>query len=459
MKWRALGFAALSTLILAGCPAENNRTVSGPQVLGSVVVPNVNSGTVFSFDLAAVDPATGLYYVTDRDNASIDVVNSANNTLVAQFTGGFAGCRTTAGLPVAGCLAPATATATSGPNGLDLVTGAGGQAQIYAGDANGVVVLNRATGALIKRVVINGLSCATPCVTPTLRSGASLSLLRADEGCFDATDGIYAIASPNENPPFVTFIDTANQNVIATAFFQSAGIEACVYDPVTARFYFNNDGSAANPRGEISGISATFINGLKGTESATWPGNLLAFPGGPPAGGGVNANPAGTTALTAAATVSQPLGNCDPTGLTLGPGTDIASMCRQGVRGELLTFQIYNRTTLGPANPALAVLNIGGGDQIVYEPSTDQYYLGDSRWTATGTSCGAGVAGCPLTPVLGVVNATSRTIAALAPSGNNSHSVSFINGKVYSPYTAPTATGGGTGFASPEGGIAYFTPR
>ena len=122
----------------------------------------------------------------------------------------------------------------------------------------------------------------------------------------------------------------------------SAGLEACAYDHGTASFLVNNDGSTANPHGETDVIPATFV--LTGT-----PANpvTLTLPV-PAAGNGFKI---------------YPLGNCDPTGIDLGPGTDFGVMCRQGTTGALLTFQILDRTN----GTVRAVLNAGGGDQIVYE--------------------------------------------------------------------------------------------
>jgi hypothetical protein len=293
-------------------------------------------------------------------------------------------------------------------------------------------------------------------------TGAAVSLHRADEGCFDPVDNIEAISSPGESPPFMTFVDTLNQNVIATVYFQSIGLEACVFDATTGRFYVNNDGSAANPRGEVDGIPAASIVAARAAETATWPGgNQYFFPGGPVPG--VNPNPAAAVALPtpgASTTVVQPLNACDPTGITLGAGTDIAVMCRQGNVGEFLTFQIYNKTTLGPANAPLANLNAGGGDQIAFDAVTNRYYLADSRWTASGLSCGAGSAACPLTPVLAIVDAASRTVVARLPSGNNSHSVGVVNGFAYLPFTTSTPAGGGAGFdPTNNGGIAVYRTR
>ncbi|HEX4628680.1 MAG TPA: hypothetical protein VH137_07815, partial [Gemmatimonadales bacterium] len=130
----------------------------------------------------------------------------------------------------------------------------------------------------------------------------------------------------------------------------------------------------------------------------------------------------------------------------------IGAMCRQGGIGETLTFQILNRTT----GAVVTSINAGGGDQIKYDAGSGQWFLGTSRWTPAGTSCGGGSAACPLTPMVTIVNGTSRTVTGRVPSGNNSHSIITGGGYVFSPFTnGPSATAGGVGF--PNGGIAVFT--
>jgi hypothetical protein len=99
----------------------------------------------------------------------------------------------------------------------------------------------------------------------------------------------------------------------------------------------------------------------------------------------------------------------------------------------------------------------GGGDQITYDSSTNKWYLADSRWTATGNSCGGGSAACPLTPVLGVVDGSTGSVLAMLPNGNNAHSVAVRPGhpaRIFTPFTAPSAAGGGAGF--PNGGLNVY---
>lgn len=407
----ALGIAAV--LLLTGCGSSTQQ--SGPANEGQLAVPGISSAVVYSFDLGQVDPATGRYYVTDRTNKSIDVFDTNPVVqFVTQFKQGFAGCNS--GSPTAPTPLPTCAGANndmSGPDGLDIV----GQ-NLYVGDVNALWILDKSSGAVVKKITIP----------------SSPTFLRADEGCFDADDNLYAISTPGADHPFMTFVDTNTQAIVATVVMDdasganSAGLEACAYDHTTRKFFVNNDGSTANPRGETDGIPASAIVAVK--------------PG-----------PAMLTFASIAGTSVYPLGACDPTGLALGPGTDLGVMCRQGNVGDTLTFEILDRTS----GAVVANLNIGGGDQIAYDSVSNRWFLADSRWTANGKSCGGGSATCPLTPILAIVDASQHTVLSKLPNGNNSHSVAVSGARhlVITPFTNPTASGGGAAF--PDGGISVFT--
>jgi hypothetical protein len=414
MRKKSVVLGVAAALSIGGCGGGSGGS-SGP-LENTLSVPGIDSTVVYSFDLGTVDAATGRYYVTDRTNKSIDFIDTHTLQTVGQFKLAFAGCNT--GSPTAPTPLPTCAGANndmSGPDGIDIVG-----PNLYVGDVNALWILDKATGALVKKITIP----------------SSPTFLRADEGCFDADDNLYGISTPGASHPFMTFVDTVTQNIVATVVMDdstggaSAGLEACTYDHATGKFFVNNDGSTANPRGEMDGIPASAI--------------VAAKPG-----------PVTLSFASIAATSVYPLGACDPTGIALGPGNDIGSMCRQGGVGEKLTFQILDKRS----GSVLANLNIGGGDQITFDAVSNRWFLADSRWTPAGTSCGGGSAACPLTPVVGIVDGTSRAIIGTMGNGNNSHSiaVSGANHLVITPFTAPSASGGGAPF--PNGGISVFSTQ
>jgi len=395
---------------------DNNNLQSSTHVIAKIAIPNIGSSSNFSFDLGVVDTARGLYYFTDRNNKSVDVIDVKSNSLVRQV-GGFAGCDT----------GPTCAGANndkSGPDGIDIITGT---PYIFVGDVNAVRVIDANSWTVVKTIAIGG------------KSG-----LRADEGCYDPDHNLYMISSPGESPPFATFIDTTTQTVVATLLFTdpgsgatgtaSAGLEACAYDHATASFLVNNDGSTANPRGELDVIPATAILAA-GTPAAP---ALITFPAITPGSGWK----------------VLPEGNCDPTGLVLGAGTDVAVSCRQGVYNEPLTVEILNRVT----GALVATVPVGGCDQIAYDAGTNRYFLAASRWTQSGKSSGPACGGTnlPCTPTLFVIDGTSHQVSSSVFTGNNAHSVAYdaADRQVYLPYSSAAAPAGCLGCeANNEGGV------
>lgn len=419
---QSLRLALLAPLLLAACNngGNDNNPVTGPHLIKVLAIPNVSPGTNFSFDLGTVDSANGLYYFTDRNNSSVDVISTTSGQLVRQI-GGFSGCNT----------GPTCAGANndkSGPDGIDLITGTN---FIFVGDVNAVRVVDKQTNSIVKSINIGGSSG-----------------LRADEGCYDADDKIYMISSPGESPPFATFIDAITQTVVATVVFTdpgtglggpgSQGLEACEYDHGTNSFLVNNDGSTANPRGEVDVIPASAIRA---------------------------GNPSAPITLTIPTITAGngwkvfPLGVCDPTGLALGPGTDFAVSCREGGVGEQLTVQILNRVS----GASVATLNVGGGDQIAYDSATGRYYLAASRMTASGKSSGpACTAASPCTPKLIIIDASTHTVVTQLFTGNNAHSVAVdpATHQAFLPYSSATAPAGCADCsASPTGGVLIFSTQ
>src|SRR5262249_36210365 len=155
MKHLMFGMAVIVALVLVGCGDDGNEE-TGPHFVESVAVPGLSGpGNTASFDLGTV--ATGRHYFTDRNNASVDVINTATNTLVAQITGSganaFSGCRSATGAPV-DCAV--TVSRRSGPNGIDAVSAT----RIYAPDVDSVKVIDTTSNTVIKSIKVGPLTGA-----------------------------------------------------------------------------------------------------------------------------------------------------------------------------------------------------------------------------------------------------------------------------------------------------------
>ena len=126
--------------------------IAGPttySLLTTISVPsdaaNVQPGGAFtSFDISFFDPATGVDYVADRSNASVDIFSGATRSFLGRATG-FTGQQAT--------------TSTSGPDGVLTVT-SGGKTTLYAGDGNSTLkvfdVTNPAAPSLLQSISTGG---------------------------------------------------------------------------------------------------------------------------------------------------------------------------------------------------------------------------------------------------------------------------------------------------------------
>jgi hypothetical protein len=394
-------------LILAACGGGGD---SGPRSVAFTAIPGVGVGTNFSFDLGVV--SGNRYFFTDRNNASVDVFDTTTSALVGQIKG-------TGSLAFAGAAknsAGAADNSISGPNGINAVGNL-----LFVGDVNSVKVVDPVAQTVLKSITVG-------------TSGK-----RADEGCVDAVHGIYMISTPEADTPFATFINTTTQAVVAQVTFTdaagapSAGLEQCRYDPTTDTFFVNNDGTTANPNGELDSMPGASIRAI-------------------PAGGTVN-----YTALAGVHAFAE--GNCDPTGLALGPGTDIAVGCREGTTGAPLLVEIFNRTTGAP----VASVNAGGGDQLEFDSVTNRYYNAASRWTVSGNAGtnGACSATSFCTPVLQIIDAATHQVVTRVPTGNNAHSVAVdgVTLHAFVPVSSGVSPAGCGTCANEPAGLMTFATR
>src|SRR3989440_4971272 len=201
----SLGAALLAAMLLGSCSGSDlDSGTPGPnQAAAIVAVPGLSSTANFSFDLGIV--VDGKYYLTDRNNKAVDVVD-VNSLQITQITG--SGALAFTGVSPAG-------NAKSGPDGINFISTTG---QLYVGDVDGVKVVNIASGT----------------VTGFIRVGTTG--FRADEGCFDPDHNLYMISTPDADTPFASFISTTTGTLVATVKSidtngnPMGGSEQCQYD-------------------------------------------------------------------------------------------------------------------------------------------------------------------------------------------------------------------------------------
>jgi hypothetical protein len=239
----AMAIGGLAMLAMAA-PALSQEAPSKNEVFKLKTTINVGANPLVSFDISWFDPVLKKYFLADRSNNHIDVVDSSlTDTPIAQ--GVFAGVQAD--------------NDHSGPDGVLTVPAdqtASGKTELWVGDSPGKVwVLDAQTGTNIlgdsKFISVGGTT-------------------RADELCYDSKDHLIMMASPGEGNgtttfPYVTFISTAGSNayqVVAQLHFDgkngtvpaAGGLEQCGWSPKTGKFYQNVpvNGNA----GDGSGVTA-----------------------------------------------------------------------------------------------------------------------------------------------------------------------------------------------------------
>ena len=242
----------------APTPAQLSLLKTIP-INGTAASPNTK---LFSFDISFVDPATGLYYLADRSNAALDVVDT---------TGAFTGTPDSLFGQIGGA-----AFNFGGDTGLNMPSN-------VAQGPNGVAARSPcifATDGLSRVVSINSnVSFVTP-----MSSVSTGGTHRADELAIDPNDSLLLVINNADTPPFGTLISfsaTCALTVKTKIPFTAAnginatnGAEQPAWDPLTQRFYVSipeiNGPGGGDPNGAVAKI-----NPLTGAIEAFYPVNFM----------------------------------------------------------------------------------------------------------------------------------------------------------------------------------------
>jgi hypothetical protein len=235
-KYVVASVLATAALLLVGnaVGAENVKNDRATRLLVTVrVTPtgtNTTAGALYSFDISWVDQPNRLYFLADRSNKVVDVVDTTANILVAQLAPG------TGFAPLAGFTAcvPSTghgANDCAGPNGVATL----GQCLFVTDAPSRVVSFNFVTGATISSVKTD----------PTDNT-------RADELAVDPRDSLILAINNAASPPYGTFVKFDPKTCVLTppnpatdrvTFNTAGGVNATngaeqpLWDPVTKKFY------------------------------------------------------------------------------------------------------------------------------------------------------------------------------------------------------------------------------
>ncbi|HKE55293.1 MAG TPA: hypothetical protein VKB46_01280, partial [Pyrinomonadaceae bacterium] len=223
---------ATSGAALAQCTGPGAPTTTQTQCLTAVQIPG---NPLRSYDISWVNPNRAEYYLADRSNAGIDVINTQNLTFKRTIPG-FVGI-------VLNAAGTAVDNNHSGPDGV-----VSHGRWLYAGDGDStlkVIDLNAPNKSAIQQSIPTG------------------GTTRVDEMAL-TTDGKLLLAANNaEDPPFATLFVANGDRQFSNVFIitqitidltivpEGAGlsIEQPAWDPKTERFYVSIPVIANNPAG------------------------------------------------------------------------------------------------------------------------------------------------------------------------------------------------------------------
>ncbi|MBV9768433.1 MAG: hypothetical protein JOZ32_02580 [Bryobacterales bacterium] len=171
------------------------------------------------FDISWVDNSTQKYYLADRTNNAIDVVDASTDTFLGFIgQGQYTGSRP--------CQKhPQDLRHCSGPNGVTTDD----VGHVWAGDGNGNVIE----------------ADATKPGTAILRKIATGGKFRVDEVAYDPADRILMASSDGDLPPFLTFISTTDGSILGRYVYPAGqdGLEQPTWVLQTGWFYQNVPGT------------------------------------------------------------------------------------------------------------------------------------------------------------------------------------------------------------------------
>jgi hypothetical protein len=378
---------------------EHNRNTP-LKLIGAFAVPG---NAIVSADIAWVDPGTEAYYLADRSNKGVDIINVE--------TGLFA--RVDGMVGVVGAADGTTANNGSGPNGVVVTPGR----RLWAGDGNDTLVVADvdpdSAGYLTTLKSIN-LSVTDPSSPSFCDNGAANGHWcgRADEIGYDPRHHVILIATPGPRSPVGTHAPVepyANlvsadppYSVLKTfSFSNSGGLEQPLWDPGLNRFWLTVPGTATQ------GPRIVRIDSTKLTIDTTITLDCAAL-------GGTGSS---------------------ITGIALAPFQHLlVSAC--GYPADVNAIS---------GNAKIITKQVGGGDEVWYNP-------GDGRFYVTGRDKPSS----PSTQLLGVIDAQNDKLLQVIPvsagpippaltSGRNPAAFSESNRVfVFTPVTAAIAAGTAT---------------
>jgi hypothetical protein len=394
----AITGAAFATGPCQGPGAPSNTET---KCLTAVQIPGA---ALRSYDISWVNPHRAEYYLADRSNSAIDIIDTRHGTFKR-----FLGKGKFVGVKLNGA-GTAVNNDISGPDGV--VTHG---KWLYAGDGD----------STLKVFDLDAPDASA--LRQTLSTGGEA---RVDEMALTPDGELLLVANNADTPPFGTLFrangDHHSSSVVAlskitinaTLFPDTPGIEQPTWDPKTKRFYVS-----VPILGKPGGCTGTCDGGLMVIDpNLVTPGAYVLGAFDPAKNHGV-----------------IPLSNCGPNGITVGPNDNLLLGCTPANNGTNDSTLVINATTKHFTH----VNSIVGSDEVWFNKGDGRYYTGSNRNCTTSAPCPAAT---QQTAVLGVIDGTSVLIETI-PQSSGSHSVAADSKRnlIFVPQSAPVAAVGAGG--------------
>ena len=382
----------------AACTGPGAPTNTQTQCLTAVQIPG---NPLRSYDISWVNPDRAEYYLADRSNAGIDIINTFNLTFKRTLG---------KGLFVGVVLNPNTGAVDNDHSGPDGVVTHG--RWLYAGDGDStlkVFDLNAPNASALKATLSTGGEARVDEMALTTDGNLLLTVNNADDPPF-AT-----LFAANGDRSFNSVREITKITIDATIFPGTPAIEQPAWDPKTERFYVSVPILGENPPGCTTCDGGLMV--IDPTSLSQPTATLGAF------------DPATNTGVLK-------LSDCGPNGATVGPHDNLLLGCTPANNPNNTSTLVINATTKHFSH----VNGIVGSDEVWFNKGDKRYYTGSNRNCKTTAPCPTAATQAA---VLGVIDGTSVLIETI-PQSSGSHSVAADSKRnlIFVPQSAPVAVVG-----------------
>lgn len=241
---------------------------------------------------------------------------------------------------------------TSGPAGL---LGIPGRNELYVGDGDGTVkVVDLSSNKVVDKIQLDIKK-------------------RADEMTFDAKRNLAIVTGPDDDIASIWFISVTDRKIVGNMTFPNAtnGVEKPAWNPTDGLLYLSVPETNDNPGGEIDVIDPSTFKVTK----------ILPEP------------------------------ECSSHGIAFGQSQQLLLGCSQD---SILAFGVAHTLIMDvtTGNITATINGVGGGDGVVYNPTTNYFYVADYQDQVNGSKTGAP------DPKLAIIDAGTGTLVQTITTDN-----------------------------------------